>query len=83
MGERVECHSGFTYAERPLALNWHGTRYEVAAVEAQWRIPGGTRFRVRTTAGARFELLYVELHDEWRVHPLEPAADESHPPTSP
>jgi hypothetical protein len=83
MGERVECHSGLAYAERPLALIWHGMRYEVATVEAQWRIPGGTRFRVRTAAGERFELLYIELYDEWRVHPLEPAADESRPPASP
>lgn len=75
MGERVECHSGFAYAERPLALTWHGMRYEVAAVEAQWRIPGGPKFRVRTASGARFELLYVELYDEWRVHPLEPTTD--------
>jgi hypothetical protein len=83
MGERVECHSGYTYAERPHALTWQGMRYEVAAVEAQWRIPGGTKFRVRTAAGARFELLYVELSDEWRVHPLESAADEGSPPASP
>ena len=82
MGEQVECHSGYTYAERPLALTWRGTRYEIAAVEARWRIPGGTRFRVRTTPGARFELLYVELYDEWRVNPLEAATDEAGWPAS-
>jgi len=83
MSERVECHSGYEYAERPLALTWRGMRYPVSAIEAEWRIPGGRKFRVRTEAGARFELLYAELADEWRVHPLEPAADESRAPASP
>jgi hypothetical protein len=64
----VECHSGFEYAERPTALHWSGARLEVEAIEAQWRIPGGRKFRVRTTDGQVFELLYVELYDEWRVH---------------
>ena len=70
MAELVECHSGFEYAERPTALWWEGTRLEVAEVEAQWRISGGKKFRVRTVDGRVFELLYVELYDEWRVHAL-------------
>jgi hypothetical protein len=68
--ELVECHSGFEYAERPVAVWWQGQRLEVAEVEAEWRISGGKKFRVRTTGGQVFELLYVELYDEWRVHPL-------------
>ena len=70
MPERVECYSGLEYAERPTALHWKGERLEVEAVEAQWRISGGKKFRVRTTDGQMFELLYVELYDEWRVHQL-------------
>jgi hypothetical protein len=66
----VECHSGYEYAERPVALTWEGRRQEIEAVEASWRIPGGKRFRVRTTSGERFELFYGELYDEWRIHPL-------------
>jgi hypothetical protein len=73
MSERVECHSGFEYAECPLALTWRGVRHEVSLIEAEWRIPGGRKFRVRTQSGSRFELLYVEMNDEWRVHPLEAA----------
>jgi hypothetical protein len=64
----VECHSGFTYAERPIALWWQGERLEIAAVEAQWRIPGGRRFQVRTHDDRLFELFYGELYDEWRIH---------------
>ena len=68
--EPVECHSGYEYAERPTAVWWEDERLAVEAVEAQWRISGGKKFRVRTSGGKVFELLYVELFDEWRVHPL-------------
>lgn len=68
MAEIVECYSGSEYAERPVALYWQGVRLEVAAVEAQERIPGGKRFRVRTTGGQVFELFYGELDDEWHIH---------------
>ncbi len=68
-GELVECHSGYEYAERPVALRWEGRRLEIEQVEAQWRIPGGKRFRVRTQDGRTFELFYGELYDEWRVTP--------------
>ena len=70
MPDLVECHSGYEYAERPTALWWEGERLEVAEVEATWRISGGKKFRVRTVEGRVFELLYVELYDEWRVHAL-------------
>ncbi len=70
MPDLVECHSGHEYAERPTALWWEGQRLEVAVVEARWRISGGKKFRVRTVDEQVFELLYVELYDEWRVHRL-------------
>jgi hypothetical protein len=66
--EPVECHSGYTYAERPIALHWEGERLAIAAVEAAWRVPGGRRFRVRTDDGRHFDLFYGELYDEWRIH---------------
>ena len=65
----VECHSGYEYAERPIALRWEGQRLQIEKVEAEWRIPGGKRFRVRTRDGRAFELFYGELYDEWRVNP--------------
>ena len=70
MPELVECHSGYEYAERPTAVWWQGQRLAVAELEAQGRISGGKKFRVRTVNGQVFELLYVELYDEWRVHLL-------------
>ncbi|HZW03066.1 MAG TPA: hypothetical protein VFF68_03995 [Anaerolineaceae bacterium] len=70
MSDLVECHSGYEYAERPVALQWEGERLTVDEVEAGWQIPGGKRFRVRTSDGRRFELFYGELYDEWRIHPI-------------
>ena len=66
----VECHSGFEYAERPTALCWEGSRVEVEAIEAEWRIPGGKCFRVRAPDGRRFELFYGEMYDEWRINQI-------------
>jgi hypothetical protein len=63
----VECHSSYTYAERPIALRWEDQRLEIIDVEARWRIPGGIRFRVKVEDGRLFELFYGELYDEWRI----------------
>ncbi len=70
MKDLVECHSGFEYAERPIALCWENQRLVIAEVEETWRIPGGKRFRVRVEDGRRFELFYGEMYDEWRVNLL-------------
>lgn len=66
---QVECHSGYAYAERPVALRWEGQRLDIERVEAEWRAPGGKRFRVRTRDGRLFELFYEELLDQWRITP--------------
>lgn len=63
----VECHSGYTYAQRPAAILWEGERLPVKEVEAEWRFPGGKRFRVRAADGRIFELVYHEQHDEWEI----------------
>ncbi len=65
--ELVECHSGYAYADRPIAFQWEGDRLEIDEIEARWRIPGGLRFRVRVRDGRVFELFYGELYDEWRI----------------
>ncbi len=68
MSDIVECHSGYEYAEKPIALAWQGQRLEIADILARWRIPGVKCFRVRTADGQIFELFYGELYDEWRIN---------------
>ena len=68
MADVVECHSGYTYGERPIAFQWEGSRVVIEAIEDAWRVPGGRCFRVRTIDGDVFELFYGELYDEWRIH---------------
>lgn len=68
--ELVECHSGFEYAERPVAVHWQGQRLEIDRIQAQWRLPGGKCFRVHTPGDQVFELFYDELYDEWRINPV-------------
>ena len=63
----VECLSGHTYAERPIALWWEGERLNIVEIVARWRIPGGYRFRVQAEDDQIFELCYSELQDEWQV----------------
>jgi hypothetical protein len=53
-----------------VALYWEEHRLEVEQIEAEWRIPGGKRFRVRVQDGRKFELFYGELYDEWRINPV-------------
>lgn len=69
MSDLVECHSGYEYAEHPIAFQWQGQRLDVAEVMDTWRIPGGKCFRVRTSDDQVFELFYGELYAEWRINP--------------
>ena len=68
MTDIVECHSGYEYGDRPVALTWDGQRLEVSEILDRWLIPGGKCFRVRTQDDQIFELFYGELYDEWRIH---------------
>jgi hypothetical protein len=67
MGELVECHSGFTYADRPVALTWEGQRLEIARIQAEWRTPASKHFRVHTTDGREFKLAYNQTTAEWQI----------------
>jgi len=67
MKVQVECHSGFTYAEHPIALHWQGERLEVERIISEWQSSQGKAFRARTKDGQTFELLYNETDDEWNV----------------
>lgn len=68
--ETVECLSGSTYAERPLALTWEGERLEIEAILSQWRTETGAWFRVKTRDGRVFELAYEESREAWQIHPI-------------
>jgi len=70
MSDIVECHSDYTYAERPTALTWEGQRLEIAEILLQWRTPEGKGFRVRTIGEQVFELLYREVANEWQIYLL-------------
>jgi hypothetical protein len=70
MNDLVECHSGYTYAERPLAFQWEGRRHAIKESLASWRIPGGICFRVVTEENETYELFYGEMYDEWRINPI-------------
>lgn len=67
MGELVECHSGFTYAERPVALTWEGLRLKIVEILAEWRTPEEKHFLVQTTDGRKFTLAYSQSTDTWQI----------------
>ena len=76
MTEPVECLSGSTHAETPLALTWQGKRHLVAAVLSRGRTPESKWFRVRTEDGLLFLLTFSEASADslpavgWQVQPL-------------
>jgi hypothetical protein len=67
MAYSVECHSDYTYAERPVALVWEGRRLVVAECLAEWRTPEAKHFRVRTNDERVFELSFQDATHEWQV----------------
>ncbi len=68
--ELVECHSGSSYAERPLALVWEDQRLEIEVVLAAWREPAERHFKVRTRGQRIFLLVYRQADDVWQIKPL-------------
>jgi hypothetical protein len=70
MGELVECHSGFTYADKPVALRWESRRLEIMEITARWRSPEARHFRVCTSDGQEFELSYLDADNEWQITEL-------------
>ena len=68
MSEVVQCHSGYAYAQRPVAFFWEGTQYAIEAVQNEWRSPAGKHFRVLTKHGSCFELVYDQSSDDWQIY---------------
>jgi hypothetical protein len=63
----VECHSGYTYAERPRAFYRDGERIEIETIEAEWHGLEGKHFLVKVKNGSIFELIYDQAGDNWRI----------------
>lgn len=61
----VRCHSGFTYAQRPVSFDYKGRECQVAVVDRSWIEPGRRCFQLRTTDDRIFELCYHEVNDQW------------------
>ncbi len=67
MKQVVECYSGSTYAERPVAVHWQGQRLVVEQVLRSWQTPQGPGFDVLVADGRTFRLSYDESSDTWQV----------------
>jgi len=67
MSDRVTCHAGSRYPERPTRFEWQGEWLAVEAVERQWREPGRIVFDVRAADGRRFALTYDVGAGTWQV----------------
>ena len=63
----VECHSGSTYAEKPMAFAWQGQRILIAKIQAEGRTPQIRWFRVITMDRQVFTLSYSEETDGWQI----------------
>jgi hypothetical protein len=62
---RVDCHSGYTYVDRPAALYWEEQRLEIAKIIQRWRTPSGWMFLVQTDNERAFEITYDASLDSW------------------
>jgi hypothetical protein len=69
-GIRVQCYSGYTYAERPDFFIYLGEICRVESLEREWREPGERHFLVRIGDSKSFELCYNERGDEWSLREL-------------
>lgn len=69
-GEIVRCHSGYTYAQRPMSFRHEGKEYQIERIIAEKRTPWGKSFLVAAESGGVFELSYDESGDAWQVQPF-------------
>lgn len=64
---KVECHSGYTYAERPVAVEMDGKMIEIEGILAESQTPMGRKFKVQLSTGREIELTYDENKDQWEL----------------
>jgi len=63
----VECHSGYTFPQRPKAIRNDNERLEIEVIETEWLSPRGKFFRVKMIDGSIFVLFYDEANDNWQI----------------
>ncbi len=64
---KVICHSGYTYAERPTAIEMDGSSLEIDEILSQAITPKGRFFKVKMSDGRILDLEYDESRDEWQI----------------
>lgn len=64
---KIECHSGYTYPERPTAIVMDVRRLEIAQIISEARSPSGKHFRVKTADVRELDLEYFVEKDEWII----------------
>ena len=68
--DTVRCHSGDSYAQRPLSFRYQDEEYQVAQIAAEWQEPHEKKFLVITQNGDTFELIYQIDEQFWRIRPI-------------
>jgi hypothetical protein len=64
----VECHSGYTYPEYPLAVTMEGVRNEVKLVASEWQSRNGLKhFTVILEDDRPITIAYNYLTDTWQL----------------
>jgi hypothetical protein len=66
----VECHSGYTYADRPKAMYLNHAWHKVKEIITEWQTPEGKHFRLITKDENSYELIYDIANDRWTCHQL-------------
>jgi len=64
---KVECHSGYSYAERPIAIETGGLRMDIEEILNEATTPEGRFFKVKIFDGRVIDLEYDEAKDEWKA----------------
>ena len=64
---KVNCYSGYIYAEEPRSFIWEDIEYEVEEIEKAWQEPGERYFQVRTRDNKLFRLCYNEVEKHWSL----------------
>lgn len=68
---QVYCRSGYTYAQRPEAVQIGSQIYKIVQISAEGRTPTGKWFQAITEDGRTFRLTYYLAEDCWTINGLE------------